>query len=186
MLNSIKVIIAISSVLIGSPGAHAQRACDNSSLQGQYAFKVVGTLVGVFDSSGTLHPLVASQPINAIGQAIFQGNGQYSRVDFAVQNGAPVITPPVTTNDFRAGETGTYDVADDCTGVMTNNIPSGQTNTFAIAVADFGERIFGVVSSTHIPTLPPALVPSGTTCSSGCDVGVNLLIEFTRNSLRRR
>jgi hypothetical protein len=103
-----------------------------------------------------------------------------------VQNGLPVITPPVTANGFRAGETGSYDIASDCSGVMTNNIPSGQTNTFAIAVADFGQRVYGVVSSTHIPSLPPALAPSGTSCSSGCDVGVNLLIEFTQSSSRRR
>jgi hypothetical protein len=78
MANGFGTIIVLAGLLTGTAGAHAQCACDNSSLQGQYAFKVVGTLVGVLDSSGTLHPLTSPLPINAVGQATFDGEGGYT------------------------------------------------------------------------------------------------------------
>jgi hypothetical protein len=103
-----------------------------------------------------------------------------------VQNGVPATTPPLTANNFRTGEFGSYDIAPDCTGVMTNNIPNGQKNTFAIALVNYGQAIYGVISGTHIAFLPPVVVPSGTDCSSGCEAGLNASVEFTQNTPRLR
>lgn len=177
---------AVTLILIGIGDAAAN--CDNSSLSGSYSLRANGFAEGVFDSSGTLHPYSALQPITIVGQADFDGNGSFTRVDFAVQNGTPAIPPgnPLTANGFRSGITGTYDVAADCTGVLTANFVTGQVNTFALAVVDYGQSIFGVSKSSHQPMLPPASLPSGVTCSSGCDLGVNIAIEFDRNSNRRR
>jgi hypothetical protein len=46
----------------------------------------------------------------------------------------------------------------------------------------------GTVVKEHVPALPPAIVPAGTSCDAGtgCSVGVNLLIDFIQVSSRRR
>ena len=49
MVKGFKVIVALSGLLICSAEAHADRSCDNSSLQGQYAFRAQGATVGVLD-----------------------------------------------------------------------------------------------------------------------------------------
>jgi hypothetical protein len=189
-MSNVKAIgvgaVILVYMLIGIGGATAN--CDNSSLSGSYSLRVNGFAVGVFDSSGTLHSYAALQPITIVGQAIFDGSGSFTRVDYAMQNGSPAIPPgnPLTDNGFRSAISGTYDIAADCTGVMTTTFVGGQVNTFALAVVDYGQSIFGVSKTSHQPMLPPASLPSGTTCSSGCDLGVNLAIEFDRNSIRRR
>jgi hypothetical protein len=184
MIRYIRSVTAILGLMVGCGGAYAQRTCDNGLLRGPYAFTVVGSSVGIFDSSGTLHPFASPLPINVVGQAIFDGQGGYTRVDFAVQEGSPVSSPPLTSNGFRADQVGTYDIAEDCTGTMTNSIPSGQTNTFAIVLVRYGEQIFGVVTGTNVPSVPPAALPSGTSCDAGCSTGVNLSINFIRDSGR--
>ena len=49
MINGFKAIIAVSGLLICSAEAHADRSCDNSPPQGQYAFRAQGATVGILD-----------------------------------------------------------------------------------------------------------------------------------------
>ena len=111
MINGFKAIIAFSGLLICSAEAHADRSCDNSSLQGQYAFRAQGATVGVLNSSGVLHPFASPQLLNAVGQFMFDGEGSFTRVDFPMGNGVPQ-TAGATLNDegFRTGQSGTYSV----------------------------------------------------------------------------
>jgi hypothetical protein len=175
----------IASILCAGTG-HAN--CDNSSLQGQYAFKVQGANVGVFDSMGTLHPFASPLLVNAVGHFSFDGNGSLSRIDYNVSNGTPTITAatPLTEDGFRTGQTGSYSIGDDCTGNLVLNVPGGRVIQIAIALVDYGQGVLGVVKAEHAPSLPAALLPADTACDSGCDLGDNILVEMTRNVLRRR
>nr|WP_294552799.1 hypothetical protein [uncultured Rhodopila sp.] len=186
--NLTKLLPTVLMVTIMGIGGAKASHCDNSSFSGSYALRVSGFAEGVFDSSGTLHPYSALQPITIVGQANFDGNGSFARIDYAVQNGSPAIPAgtPLTENGFRSGITGTYQIADDCTGILTADFVTGQINGFALSVVDNGQTVFGVSTFSHQPMLPPASLPSGTTCSApdGCDLGVNLAIEFVRNPNR--
>ena len=185
MVKDFKVIVALSGLLICSAEAHADRSCDNSSLQGQYAFRAQGATVGVLNSSGMLHPFTSPQLLNAVGQFMFDGNGSFTRVDFPMGNGVPQ-TAGATLNDegFRTGQSGTYSVDSECTGSMVVNIPGGTTLGLEFVVGDFGQHVFAVISSEHVPGV--AVVPPGATCTGGCDLGVNVSVEMTQNLMRRR
>jgi hypothetical protein len=188
MINSFKAIIALAGLLVGASGANAKANCDNNSLQGEYAFKAQGANVGVLDSSGALHPFASPQLLNAVGQFMFDGNGSFTRVDFAIGNGTPQVnaSTPLTDNGFRTGQTGSYSVADDCTGTMVVNIPGGTVLDLALALVDGGQAVFAVISHESVPGLPPSVVPAGASCSSGCEIGANVSVELTRGSSRRR
>jgi hypothetical protein len=186
MVNIFKATIVMASMLTGAVSAQAN--CDNGSLQGQYAFKVQGANVGVFDSAGTLHPFASPLLVNGVGQFTFDGNGSLTKVDYNVGNGTPSITPaiPLTEDGFRTGQTGSYSVDEDCTGNLLFNVPGGRVVQIAFALVDYGQGVLGVVKAEHAPSLPAAIVPAGTSCDSGCDLGDNILIELTKNSYRRR
>jgi hypothetical protein len=188
MISSFKTIIALAGLLVGASGSNAKANCDNNSLQGEYAFKAQGAILGVVDSSGVLQPFASPQQLNAVGQFMFDGNGSFTRVDFAVSNGTPQInaSTPLTDDGFRTGQTGTYRVADDCTGTMVVNIPGGTVLDLALALVDQGQAAFAVISHESVPGLPPSIVPAGTSCTSGCDVGPSVSVELTRGLSRRR
>jgi hypothetical protein len=54
MIGGPRFVTALIAFLAIAAAAHAQPSCENKSLQGQYAFKVVGALVGIFDPSNVL------------------------------------------------------------------------------------------------------------------------------------
>ncbi len=187
MRNGMKATIALFGILAGAGAAHAAPSCHDGSLRGQYAFKVQGVNVGVFDAAGVLHPFDTPLPVTAVGQFTFDGKGAFKRVDFNMSNGAPTInaTTPLTQDGFRTGQTGTYAIDPDCTGNMILEVPGGREIHFAIAVVGYGQRVLGVVAKEHAPGLPPALAPPGTSCLSGCELGDNILLELTENEWRR-
>ena len=162
MVNIFKATIVMASMLTGAVSAQAN--CDNGSLQGQYAFKVQGANVGVFDSAGTLHPFASPLLVNGVGQFTFDGNGSLTKVDYNVGNGTPSITPaiPLTEDGFRTGQTGSYSVDEDCTGNLLFNVPGGRVVQIAFALVDYGQGVLGVVKAEHAPSLPAAIVPAGT------------------------
>ena len=127
MHNSINVMIAISGLLIYSAEAYADPMCDNGSLQGNYALRAQGEVLGTLDATG-LHPFAAPQPINSIAQVTFFGNGTLTREDFTVANGAPQVAQPPNNgpDGFRINQTGTYSINDDCTGTMQVVIPGAE------------------------------------------------------------
>lgn len=178
--------LCVSGILLGLAGSNAL-ACDNSSLNGSYAFKSQGAAVGVLDSAGVVHPFASPQLINAVGEFTFDGNGSLTRTDYVMSNGVPNVgVSPITDGGFFGGRTGTYSVAEDCTGMLTVDVPGGTTLLYAFALIDYGRAAYGVLKAEHLPTLPAAAVPAGTSCSSGCDVGVNVATDWVQNTTHRR
>jgi len=188
-MNSFKRTIVLSGLLIATAGGSALANCSTDTLSGQYATKSLGSVVGVFDSAGTLHPLATPQLVSGVGQVDFDGSGSFTRIDVAVSSGNVVGAPtPLTDTGFRTGQSGTYSVDADCTGVVSLTVPGGTQIDFAIVVADNGRIVTAVVNKEHVPALPPAIVPAGTSCDAGvgCSVGVNVLVDFTQVFPRRR
>ena len=178
--------IWVCGVLLGLAGSNAF-ACDDGSLNGSYAFKSQGASVGVLDSAGVLHPFASPQLINAVGEFTFDGNGSLTRVDYVMSNGVPNVgVSPITDGGFFGGRTGTFSIAEDCTGMMTVNVPGGTRLFYAFALIDYGRAAYGVLNGQHLPALPAAAVPAGASCSSGCDVGVNVATDWVQNTNRRR
>lgn len=119
----------------------------------------------------------------------FDGTGSFVRQDVAVNSGTVLGAPtPLTETGFRTGQSGTYTVAADCTGTLSLFIPGGIEIDFAMVLADSGRIISAVVNKQHVPVLPPAIVPAGTSCDAGvgCAVGVNVLLDFTKVFTGRR
>ena len=176
-VNGFKAIMALAGLLICSTRAHADPMCDNGSLQGTYAVKAQGEVLGTLDAAG-LHPFAAPQPLNSIAQVTFFGNGTLTRQDFAVANGVPQVAQPPNNgpDGFRINQTGTYSINDDCTGTMQVVIPGANnantTLNFALVLVDFGQRVFAVISSETVPV-------------AGA-VAVNVSAELTRDVARRR
>ena len=76
-------------------------ACDNSSLNGVYPFTANGFTVGIYDLAGVLQHLNPPQPLSSVGQYTFDGQGNFTRVDFNVGNGVPVNNASTPVNEFR-------------------------------------------------------------------------------------
>jgi hypothetical protein len=176
-------MFGITSILCAAIVQPALANCGASSLSGPYATTSQGAVVGVFDAGGILHPLASPQLVSGVGQITFDGNGSFTRMDVALNSGVLAGSPaPLTDTGFRTGQSGTYVVAEDCTGTLNLSVPGGVEITFAIVVADNGRKATGTVVKEHIPSLPPAAVPEGTSCTAGagCEVGVNLLLELSQ------
>ena len=117
--------------------AHAQtggqpakdRACSNATLQGAYAFDVVG----VFVDAPT--PL----PLRGVTITQYDGEGGFTQVDHVVFNGTP---PPV---DWTPG-TGTYHINADCTGEAQIIIPGSPFSPVIL-------RMSVGANGTHINTV---------------------------------
>ncbi len=177
MHTSIKAIIAVSGLLIGSAEARADPMCNNGSLQGIYAMKAQGEVLGTLDAAG-VHPFAAPQPINSIAQVSFFGNGTLTRVDFTVANGTPQVAQPPNNgpDGFRINQTGTYSISDDCTGTMQVVVPGANnantTLNFALVLVDFGQSVIAVISSETVPVVGA--------------LAVNVAAELTRDVTRRR
>lgn len=61
MTNSLKRLFILSGMLAGTFGGPALANCDSGSLSGLYATRAQGSLIGVFDSGGVLHPVATPQ-----------------------------------------------------------------------------------------------------------------------------
>jgi hypothetical protein len=114
----------------------------------------------------------------------FDGQGNFTRLDYVVGNGIPVVTAstPVNEPGFRTGQTGTYSIAEDCTGTFSLNA-NGAMTQLQVVVADFGLSARAIVASEHVPGF--ANPPEGTSCASGCDEGVNILVDLKKDVLTR-
>ena len=156
-------------------------ACDNSSLNGVYPFTASGFTMGIYDAANVLHYLDPPQPLSSVGQYTFDGQGNFTRVDFNVGNGVPVNnapSTPVNESGFRTGQTGTYSIAEDCTGQIDLNA-NGAIIKLQVVVGDFGLSVRAIVASEHVPGF--ANPPPGTSCSSGCDEAVNILVDLKKD-----
>ena len=161
-----------------------QANCDNSSLSGVYPFVASGLTVGIYDSSNVLHPLTPPQPLSSVGQYTFDGQGNFTRIDYNVGNGVPAnnASTPVNESGFRTGQTGTYSIAEDCTGTISLAV-NGAMIQLQVVVVDFGESARAIVASEHVPGF--ANPPPGTDCSAGCNEGVNILVDLKKDVYHR-
>ena len=155
-------------------------ACDNGSLNGVYPFTASGFTMGIYDSANVLHYLDPPQPLSSVGQYTFDGNGNFTRVDFNVGNGVPVnnASTPVNESGFRTGQSGTYSIGEDCTGKISLNANGAMIN-LQVVVGDSGLSARAIVASEHVPGF--ANPPPGISCSSGCDEGVNILVDLKKD-----
>jgi hypothetical protein len=184
MPMKIAMITALSGFLLAA-STTAFADCDNGSLSGVYPFTASGYTVGIYDTSGTLHYLSPPQPLSSVGQYTFDGQGNFTRVDFNVGNGVPVNGPTTPVNDsgFRTGQSGTYSIAGDCTGTISLNA-NGAMIDLQVVVGDYGLSARAIVKSEHVPGF--ANPPDGTNCTSGCDEGVNILVDLKKDVYTRR
>jgi hypothetical protein len=183
MLRMKTVTLGCLASFLGIGTSYA--GCDNSSLNGVYPFTVSGFTMGIYDSSGTLHYLNPMQPLSSVGQYTFDGQGNFTRIDYNVANGIPAnnASTPVNASGFRTGQVGTYSIADDCTGQLMLNA-SGAMIAIQLVVVDYGLSARGIVASEHVPGFRNP--PEGTSCTDGCDEGVNILVELKKDVYSRR
>src|SRR5215472_14032232 len=156
--------------------------CVDATLQGDYAFTLHGESLGVLvpqtGAPPKLAPFASPLPADGVAMTHFDGHGNLTQVDFVMRNGTSAATPgtPLTANGFRSGETGSYEVSPDCTG--TFKIKFGDTTEIDVAfvIGNHGQEIRTVVTSQHVPKLPPPIVPPGAVCAApaGCDLGVQI------------
>jgi len=119
----------------------------------------------------------------------FDGSGSFVRQDVAVNSGNVLGSPtPLTETGFRTGQSGTYTVDADCTGTISLSQPGGTEIDFSMVLGDSARTVYSTVTKEHVPTLPPAIVPAGTSCDAGvgCSVGVNVLVDFIKVFTARR
>jgi hypothetical protein len=182
MLNVRTLALACAVLMAGVTQSYAN--CDNGSLSGVYPFVANGFTVGIYDSSGVLQRLTPPQPLSSVGQFTFDGQGNFTRVDFNVGNGVPAnnASTPVNESGFRIGQTGTYSISEDCTGRLALSV-SGALIQYQLVVVDFGESVRAIIASEHVPGFPNP--PPGTDCSAGCDEGVNILVDLKKDVYRR-
>jgi len=95
---------------ISAVPAHAQLACSNSSLVGDYSIRITGAIVAGPQAG----------PANGVNMTHFDGRGNLTSVDHVIINGnVPAV-------DWRPA-VGTYSVNADCTGQASFTYPDGLT-----------------------------------------------------------
>jgi hypothetical protein len=177
----------LSSIMILNGGT-SYAGCDTGSLSGSYAFRVAGENLGLLDSSNAIHVFQRPEQFAGVGEYTFDGNGGFTRTDWNTGLGTPAFPPsPVNDEGFRTGVTGTYSVSDDCTGTITVGLASvGTQIILAIALVNYGDGFYGVIKSEHAATFSAANNTSDLSCTSGCEVAVDLRVEAQKNAARRR
>jgi hypothetical protein len=127
--------------------------CSNASLRGNYGFTISGEIL---PAPG------AVLPVAGVAMTHFDGKGNLSQVDFVMRGGSSAAPPgsPLTDNGFRSGETGTYTVNSDCTGLAAIHFSDGSEIDLKLVVVSRGGEIHTVVSALKTPTgatLPSAV-----------------------------
>jgi hypothetical protein len=134
--------IALPS-LSGMARAQDNDGCSNATLYGDYAFAVTGWI---------LSPGQTWVPEFIVGIAQFDGKGKFTQVDYPADG---LRTMGLT--DFRTGQTGTYAVRTDCTGLGELDLNVGGVGTghgvikLAFVVSNGGRSVHAVVSGSTSP-----------------------------------
>jgi hypothetical protein len=169
----LQLVAAIAFALsASSAAARDPDACSSATLRGAYSFSAHGQLLGLFDSSNTLHRFAFPQYIDAVALQFFDGVSKFGRTDFLVNNGLP--RGGQTT--FNSAQNGSYTLNGDCSGWMHITYDSGAVLDFMIVVADQGRDIYGVLNAESVPSLPVATV-DGLTCPSNCNLAAQISLQ---------
>lgn len=134
------------------PAALAQSGdtdgCTNSTLTGDYAFKVSGQI---------LPPGAPAVQREGVAMTHFDGEGKLTQVDFLMSNGTPTAGPTAPLTGFHIAESGSYKVFPDCTGQAEIRFPtppglsSGAVIDLMFVLSNHGNTIHTIVSRL----LPP-------------------------------
>jgi hypothetical protein len=118
----------------------ANANCSPSTVKGAYSFTVHGLALSPDGTQTTAM-------LDGVGTIVFDGAGNITQEDFVVRNGSEVPGGPPNPSGFHTGETGSYTLDSDCTGVISIDLGSGNTRTESIVVSKRGSAIHGIVSS---------------------------------------
>ena len=137
------------------------KGCNNSTLEGDYAFTVSGTI---------FMPNNVTVTREGIALTHFDGKGNLEQVDYVLSNGVLPPGPVDNENGFHTDETGTYTVNPDCTGSAeidtkaldsNGNVVPGPVIKLKFVLSHHGDTIHTVVASLTLPTGPvPAAIRS--------------------------
>ncbi len=134
------VTLLASMALAGAAEAGDEHdVCSLATLHGSYAFTISGQIL-----AGP-----APGPVDGVALTTFDGQGGLTQTDFVVKSGAP--TGPLDA--FRTGESGTYTVNADCTGMATIDFPDAkpaQQIVLMFVVGNRGEQIRTVVAALYV------------------------------------
>jgi hypothetical protein len=175
-IKHLSVLSATAVALLSLSGAaQAGGLCSGATLKGPYGFSAQGEVLGLLDANG-LHPFTTPSILNDVAIVTFDGAGHFARTDFGNMNGVPKGGQTA----FNPNQSGTYTVNADCTGTMqiTYNggpVPAGVVLDLVMVVADDGTVVKALIATETVPAAGPAA--DGTTCSSNCQLGVQVNFE---------
>jgi hypothetical protein len=135
-----KLLSIACPCLLFAYSAHAE--CSTNTLQGEYGFTVHGRILS---PDGT----TTTSLIDGVGKAMFDGTGNLTQEESTVLNGVRV-GGPANASGFSTGETGTYTVDADCTGLITLDLGPGGTRTGSFVITRRGQAIHGIVTGATI------------------------------------
>jgi hypothetical protein len=140
ILLGVTPMLTVCGVLLWGSSALAQsdqpgRRCSNRTLPGDYGAQIIGTILG---------PDLA---VRAVAMSHYDGNGNFTQVDFAVVQGVPQST------GWRPGA-GTYTVNPDCTGsAVLYPAPGADPIAQHFVIVNNGKEILGVVDGNAITVI---------------------------------
>jgi hypothetical protein len=162
----------------GGGGSGNERGlCSKATLKGPFGFIGHGQILGLLDSSNTLHPFASPSILDDVALVTFDGNGGFTRTDFGSINGVPK-GGQITFNPYQQG---TYTVNSDCTGTMSvryitgGPVPSGVETDLNIVITSDGTQVESVVYRASIPSA--SSTPDGYSCPMDCVQGVQEYFE---------
>jgi hypothetical protein len=175
-IKHLSVLSATAVALLSLSGAaQAGGLCSGATLKGPYGFSAQGEVLGLLDANG-LHPFTTPSILNDVAIVTFDGAGHFARTDFGNMNGVPKGGQTA----FNPNQSGTYTVNADCTGTMqitytAGPVPAGVVLALEMVVADDGTVVKALIATETVPSAGPTA--DGTTCSSNCQLGVQVSFE---------
>lgn len=144
------LLLAVTAILpatvLADPPDTLQRVhCNNTVLQGDYAFRVSGEILPP-GGNPTLR--------DGVAMTHFDGHGGLTQVDFVVGDGVPVPGETDPFTGFHVDEGGTYRVYPDCTGEAEIDTPSdgsGARIILKFVIGRGGRTIHTIVSQLFPP-----------------------------------
>jgi len=160
--------------------AHADDgACTIATLKGSYGVKVHAQSLGILTGTPpnqVLHRYATPNDVDAVALATFDGHGTGTQEDFAMINGA--VRPGSPSDSFVPNEMLSYSVHANCTGDLHITFPTNVMLMQETVVVDNGNEMFGVTSTQHVPSGPPA--DDMTPCDMGCDKALQGTAHFVK------
>ena len=175
-IKHLSILSATAVALLSLSGAaQAGGLCSNATLKGPYGFSAQGEVLGLLDGT-TLHAFTTPSILNDVAIVTFDGAGHFARTDFGNMNGVPKGGQTA----FNPNQSGTYKVNSDCTGTMQitytgGPVPAGVVLDLEMVVADDGTLVKAIIATETVPSAGPTA--DGTTCSSNCQLGVQVTFE---------